>query len=349
MNFSRRNFIKFAGLAPLLYGGIVGMADPARKKSRISLTSLTGLDSPIQEIYPAVFEEEAYVAGGFSPSPKPIFYGLSPTKYTYIFSPKTKTWRSGPALPEVRHHLGMAANSKYLYGIGGFYGQKGSVWQAKGTVHRFSSGESWVSAPDLPQPMAESVYASISEDIHVIGGKSPGDLSRNADTKSHYILIDNTDWEMAAPTAIRRNSAAGAVVENRIYVVGGRQVSSDGRKARNLSYSEVYDPRLDKWEKIRPLPEAVAGLTASSLNGRVIAIGGEAFGPNGNWKTGTAYSVVWVYDPISDQWCKEALLNEARHGHGAVVIDDTLYIIGGASQVGPQNTLASVVQLRWNK
>ncbi|MFA0790016.1 Kelch repeat-containing protein [Microbulbifer echini] len=348
MYFSRRNFLKLTGLAPLVIGGTSGKAETIWERPQLYFSRLPDLAIPIQEIYPTAFAGEIFVSGGLTPSSTPIFYDLSPSKRCYIFSPKILTWRKGPSLPEARHHLGMAANSNYLYGIGGFHGKKDDAWQAMATVYRLTrNGNEWDSAPQLPTPIAESIYTNISETIHVVGGKSPNNHSRNIDTKNHYVLIGNTDWETAAPATIRRNSAAGTVVNNRIYVIGGRQTSNGNTKARNLAYAEAYDPNLDQWEKIRPLPQALAGLTAAPLNGKIVVTGGEAFGPNGNWKTGTAFSTVWAYDPISDQWSKESPLSEARHGHGAVTIDNSLYIIGGAAKVGPQKTLASTIKLSW--
>ncbi|MFA0809834.1 Kelch repeat-containing protein [Microbulbifer epialgicus] len=244
----------------------------------------------------------------------------------------------------------MASNSHYLYGIGDFYGEKGKAWQIQNTVYQiFEDNDRWTEIRHLPQPMAESIYTTASENIHVIGGKSPNKNSKNIDSDSHFLLVNNTHWESAAPASISRNSAAGTAIGNRIYVIGGRQSSSRHSKARNLSYSEVYDSTLDKWEKIRALPQALAGLTATSINEKILVTGGEAFGPNGNWKSGKVSNAIWAYDPISDHWSKVAQLNEARHGHGAVAIGENLYIIGGATRVGPQDTLASMVQLNWSR
>ncbi|USD21214.1 hypothetical protein MJO52_19465 [Microbulbifer variabilis] len=348
MPYSRRDFLKIIGAAPFILGGMEGKAGTWQSAHKPQFIKLPDLKTAVQEIYPSVFFGEIYISGGFIPSSNSIFYGLAPTDRTYIFSPQTKTWRDGPPLPEAIHHLGMAANSKYLYGIGGFNGVKNNAWQAKATVYKLSNSEDiWTSGPRLPAPMAESIYANTSKGIHVIGGKTPNDQLKNSDTKNHYILIDNANWETAAPATISRNSAAGAALNNRIYAIGGRQASNGNNKARNLSYAEVYDPSLDKWNKIRPLPQSLAGLTATPLKGKIIVTGGEAFGPNGYWKTGSAFNSIWSYNPISDQWRKEISLPMARHGHGAVTINDSIYIIGGAAKVGPQETLASTIKMNW--
>ncbi|WDE14550.1 hypothetical protein H3N35_16360 [Thalassomonas haliotis] len=303
------------------------------------------LANPIQEIYPAVFNGEIYVAGGFVPSDDPIFYGLAPSSQVFIYNPKKLIWRTGVELPEARHHLGMASNSRYLYGIGGFNGNKGNAWQVRDTVYKISpDGKAWLSGPALPIPLAESVYAANGESIHVIGGKTfDSDSKRNIDTDSHFILVNNTHWEKAAPATIARNSAASAIVDNKVFVIGGRKA---GKRPENIQFSEVYDPKDDKWQAIRPLPAALAGLSAVALKGKILVAGGEAFGANGHWKTGRAFNQVWSYDPLKDSWQEEMSMPQPRHGHGAVTIDNTLYIIGGAAKVGPQDTLSSLLMLK---
>ncbi|MBV1911559.1 MAG: hypothetical protein KUG78_19870, partial [Kangiellaceae bacterium] len=182
------------------------------------------LVTPVQEIYPAVYEQEIYVSGGFVPSESPVFFGLSPTKQTFIFNPEAKKWSPGPQLPEQRHHLGLVSNSTHLYGVGGFSGEPGNAWEIKNTVYRLDkAANKWVDAPKLPIPLAESVYASVGDNIHVIGGKTRSiKTARNIDTTKHYILKNNKQWVEAAELSIARNSAASAVLNNKIYVIGGR-------------------------------------------------------------------------------------------------------------------------------
>ena len=160
MDITRRSLLKFFG-ASTLCGMNYLFSTPIQAKAN-SATWSHGLplNTPIQEIYPTVFNDEIYVAGGFVPSSEPVFFGLAPSSQVYIYSPTKQTWRNGTQLPEVRRHLGLAANSNYLYGIGGFYGDKRSAWQIRNTVYKMSAkGEVWDNGPSLPIPLAESVYA----------------------------------------------------------------------------------------------------------------------------------------------------------------------------------------------
>jgi N-acetylneuraminic acid mutarotase len=344
MDLSRREILKYFGVSTILGLDNVVASDIFSAASSYSLSNAQSLPIPIQEIYPAVFDGEIYVGGGFVRSDKPIFFGLSPSKQVFIFSPNNKTWRRGIDLPEARHHLGMVSNAQYLYGIGGFNGTASNAWQAKSTVYRMTSqSKNWLAGPHLPVPLAESVYASNEGNIHVVGGRTL-DIStrRNVDTNMHFMLINNEHWEKAAPATVARNSAACAVLDNKIFVIGGRTY---GENAANKQFSEVYDAKSDRWERIKPLPIALAGLSAVTLNGKIVVSGGEAFGSDGNWKTGKAYKNIWSYDPITDQWREELTMPQARHGHGAVSLNDKVYIIGGGSSVGPQGTLSSLLIL----
>ncbi|MGL6160349.1 Kelch repeat-containing protein [Microbulbifer sp.] len=342
MERSRRDLLKLFGATTIL-GVDYWFSTPAYSvTANYSWGFGQALEHPIQEIYPAVFNDEIYVGGGFVPSDNPIFYGLSPSRKIFIYNPIAQAWRPGETFPEARHHLGMVSSPNYLYGIGGFFGVKGGAWQVKDNVYRISSGkDEWESAPSIPIPMAESIYASSSENIHVIGGKTVDKHSeRNVDTNSHYILVNDEYWEKAAPATVARNSAAGAALDDKIFVIGGRK---SGKTAKNFGFSEFYNVKDDRWEPIRPLPIALSGLTAVALNGNIIVAGGEAFGANGNWKSGKAFSQVWSYDPTKDSWKKELDMPQSRHGHGAVTINNSMYIIGGGSKVGPQETLSSLL------
>ncbi|KZN46484.1 Kelch repeat-containing protein [Pseudoalteromonas luteoviolacea] len=305
------------------------------------------LPTPLQEIYPAVFKERIIVGGGFTPSKTPSFYGLGPSKDVYLLNPSTERWQTAPSLPERRHHLGMVSNRHYIYGIGGYSGPKDDAWKIKRSVFRLDGKfQSWRSGPSLPIPLAESVYANVGKYIHVIGGKTiSSKTGKKVDSNAHYVLVNNAYWRKAKPANIERNSAASAVIGNKIYVIGGRSLGLGGK---NLSNVEVYDTKMDTWIALSPLPIASAGLSASVLDEKIIVTGGEVFGPNHQWKEGEAFSNTWSYDPKIDQWQALPDMPQARHGHGAVTLNNTLYVIGGAAKVGPQETLQSTLSINGN-
>ncbi|MEO1136465.1 MAG: kelch repeat-containing protein, partial [Pseudomonadota bacterium] len=198
---------------------------------------------------------------------------------------------------------------------------------------------SWETLTPLPHPQAETVAKSLNGFIHVAGGRAPAGSSNtewadHIDTDEHWYYDAGDDrWRALAPLPTPRNSAAGAVTNGVLYVIGGRTVN-DG----NLTAMEVYDPLSDRWEKARPMPKAQAGLAAAVLNGKIYAFGGEFFSPTG----GGVFAEAWEYDPDKDDWRAVAVMPRRRHGLGAVTLSDAIYVLGGAAQAGGSETSAAL-------
>lgn len=341
MQISRRQVLAYgaASSALVAMGGNLG----SLSASGGTWQQLPSMPSPFQEIYPAVFQDKLYVGGGFAKSDTPTFADVAPSKSMFVFD--GKSWRAGPDLPQERHHLGLVSNGRNLFGVGGFYGVPGKPWQIQKTVFRLDEGAGeWTFAPSLPNQQAESVYAAIDGNIHVVGGKRVNpSMQRLEDSTKHYVLTQNEHWEEAAPALKGRNSAAGAAIDGRIYVVGGR---ARGSYDTNFQDLEMYDPKTDKWVSLRPMPLATAGHAATVLNGKLYVVGGEIFGPGGDWRTGRVFKDVWEYTPESDAWRRVGDMPQTRHGLGAVAFGGRLCIIGGGEMSGPRGMLDSVYAQR---
>ena len=80
----------------------------------------------------------------------------------------------------------------------------------------------------------------------------------------HYVLdLDSNaaSWMQAAPLPNPRNSLGSAVLNGKIYALGG-QYGHDARLITQVSVN-VYDPATDTWTALRDLPRArghIAGL-----------------------------------------------------------------------------------------
>ena len=60
---------------------------------------------------------------------------------------------------------------------------------------------------------------------------------------------------------------------------------------------------------------------------------GERFGDNEK-----VFPESWLYDPASDNWSALPDMPSPRHGLGAVVVGQQIYVIGGAMAVGGSKT-----------
>lgn len=346
-NLTRRHMIAASGAA-LAFGSAQAHEDD----NLIGAWSpLADMPFPTQEIYPTAFWKPSGFSDGLKPNPSEGALlvnagGLTPsgehnvTDAVTIYDPATNSWRYGTPLPEPRHHIALVNNNGFLFGVGGFARNENGGWQMRENCWRLDDLDGrWEVMAPMPHPRGETVCASLNGYLHVAGGRAPsGSLNRNwsdhIDTDEHWAYDSRADrWLSLAPMPTARNSSAGAVIGNTLYVIGGRTVN-DG----NTDAVEVYDPQSDRWNRARPMPKAQGGLAAAVLNGKIYAFGGEYFSP----RPGGVFAEAWEYDPQADTWRAVAAMARPRHGLGAVTIGDAIYVIGGAAKVGGDETSAAL-------
>lgn len=291
-----------------------------------------------QELYPEVLDGRLYVAGGL----------LTPnTGYSAHFEsydPATDAWTRLATLPEARHHIALAAAGGLIYGVGGFSGGFPN-WRAQASAYVYDPrANRWEEGVPLPYPSAEGVFATISERLYLVGGRvrahdDARHFNDHADTARSLVFNPaNGRWSAIADAPTARNSAAAAVIDGRLFVVGGRQAikQADGSLRQvNVPHLEVYDPRTDRWSVRAPMPQAQGGLAAAAHGGRLYVFGGEQWVPEQK-----VFANAWVYDPTSDRWRALPPLPTPRHGLGAAVIGNRIHVVGGGLRVGGDHASA---------
>lgn len=298
------------------------------------------MPTAVQELYAYADGDRIYVLGG-------VTVGAGFTDEGFVYDPGRDAWTALPRLPEGRHHVTAAVVGGKLFAIGGFRGNF-PHWEARNTVFvlDLDGGKQWTAVAPLAGPRAEHVAVVIDGRIHTIGGRvptGPGAVgySAHVDSDLHEVFDPGTGkWSARAAAPTRRNSHAAAVIDGKIYVVGGRQnrlpkdhetsgQPGGGMEIINLPTLEVYDPKTDRWETRTPMPQGQGGLAAAALDGKLYVFGGERWTPSK-----LVYSEAWVYDPGTDQWSAVASLPEAKHGLTAATVGDEIYVFGGAIKTG---------------
>ena len=305
------------------------------------------MPSARQEIYADAADGIIYVAGG-------ILNGIVTTSTAFeAFNAKQNSWFKLKSLPVPRHHITPAIIDGKIYAMGGFDGPY-PEWELKADMFIYAiASDSWQQGLAMPEPVGEHVAIVVNKKIHVIGGRVRSEDERNhfdayIDSNAHHIYDpQKNEWSKgkAAPTA--RNSAAAAVIDGLIYVVGGRHnvMQKDGTQLQqNLSNLEVYNPETSEWHTRAPLPESLGGNAAASVDGKLYVFGGEQWAPEHK-----VFSSSWTYDPASDKWQKVADMPTARHGLAAAAVDDVIYTIGGCTKVGGGATVGATEALVFSK
>ena len=143
------------------------------------------------------------------------------------------------------------------------------------------------------------------------------------------------NWERITQLPTERESFATAVVDNKIYLIGG--TLSENRKKRprgplGLSTVEVYDTQTNTWQRGVNMPTLRHGAKAAVVNGIIYVFGGYSAKDKKivNMKFPT---VVEAYDPQTDTWSRKQDMPVPRIHFGLGVVAGKVYIIGGRTGV----------------
>lgn len=187
------------------------------------------------------------------------------------------------------------------------------------------SGPAWQVAGSLPSPRTGLAVALAEGGLFAVGGAdADGPLSET-------LRYDRTllTWRRLAdkPTAVR--DAEAEAIRGQIVVPGG---CSDDQATAVV---EAYDPALDAWSDLRPLPEPRCAYGLAAHDGRLFLFGGRT-----GTDASTASADVWSYDPAADTWTADEPMPFPRSDLAAVRMGDRdeIHILGGRNRDGEPGT-----------
>ena len=137
-------------------------------------------------------------------------------------------------------------------------------------------------------------------------------------------------WEMRAPVPQPRTEVSAAVLDGKIYLIGG--FAKEGVTAR----VERYDPTTDRWTGRAAMPAALHHAGAAALNGKLYVVGGLAGAQA--WRPSRG---LWEYDPQTDRWTAKREMPTARGALGVGVWEGKIYAVGGLGATRPFELLGN--------
>lgn len=186
----------------------------------------------------------------------------------------------------------------------------------------------WTPRAELPTPRAWVTASAVGNKCYVIGGgENGGPFSPPALTSVEEYDPRTDNWQSKAPLPQRREAAGSAVVNGKIYVIGGGDAvwwASDP-----IAPVAIYDPATDTWSEGADMPTPRKGLGVAAVDGLIYAIGGS------NHELGIfASGIVEAYDPVADKWSSLASLPADRNFLSAAALKGKLYAMGGLIDSG---------------
>lgn len=209
----------------------------------------TGRHSPACGVY----NNSIYVAAGT------YFSGYSSSLEAY--DPLTNAWVAKAALTSTpRNVYGAFANGKFyllggdtagvLYNLVDEYDPIANIW-----------------TPKTPMPTArKGVAVTVNNKIYVIGGYTLGASAGMNTVEEYDPVLDSWTTKATMPTA--RSGMATAVIDGKIYVIGGQSTGVI------LNAVEVYDPIANSWTSLAPAPFYRNQTGSTLIDNIVYIIGG---------------------------------------------------------------------------
>ncbi|XP_077497983.1 alpha-scruin-like [Amblyomma americanum] len=190
----------------------------------------------------------------------------------------------------------------------------------------------WRSYGFIPEPRCYHTAVIVrNNDVMVAGGLDPlcVTTSGHMQPSNKAFLFSSRRKRWIELPAMNRERAFHAAVgwHDRMMVFGGID-----RTGRMLSSAEVYFFNANQWSLIHPMPMALMGMAAATIDTRVYIIGGISCGPDGD----ALQASIYMFDPSRDFWAELPAMPEKRAFSSAVPVQRDLWLVGGVVELKPK-------------
>ncbi|MEK7446916.1 MAG: kelch repeat-containing protein [candidate division NC10 bacterium] len=178
----------------------------------------------------------------------------------------------------------------------------------------------WMPRAPLLVPRSEMAWAAEHAGrMHLLGGYG----EQRVDRSYHHVYDAASDrWTAAAPLPRGANHVGVAILDSRLFAIGG--FVEQNRRPHDECFA--YDIAADRWERIAAMPAACGSVACVALGGLIHGIGG-AIGDT--FPTKKSVDRHLVYDPKADRWDRRAPLPTGRDHVGALAVGNLVHVIGG--------------------
>jgi N-acetylneuraminic acid mutarotase len=237
------------------------------------------------------------------------------------------TWTTlAPVSPSATEGMTVGGAGKVIVGAYGF-SSSGGGYTNRTRLYDISS-DTWSAGAAAPLPArAGAASGETTQDgfLYVIGGESStgvlSDLQR-------YDPVTDT-WTTLMSMTNARAGAAAAVIDDSIFVIGGRQ-STGGPCSGGpyLNSVEKYNIDTNTWSTVAPLLNARSDLAAVPHGGKIFVFGG----CTGTASAPSVTNEVDIYNPQTNTWTTGlASMPTGRASLVAGHSGDQVFAIGGTT------------------
>ncbi len=181
------------------------------------------------------------------------------------------------------------------------------------------ASDTWRILPLMKAGRGSVGVAALDGKIYAVGGRNPD--GQVVATHEVFDPATNT-WKELAPLPRARDHTATVAADGKIHVIGGRTGALD-RQDRPARHLRSGDQHLD----VRTAAaDGAQRARRHALQGLILVLGGE-LPPN-------TFAQNEAYNPKTKSWRTLAPMPAGRHGTGAAVSGDNVYVAAGSLRPG---------------
>ncbi|QTD57458.1 Kelch repeat-containing protein [Parasphingorhabdus cellanae] len=245
-------------------------------------------------------------------------------------------WSNAASLPSPRQEIYATMHDGLIYTAGGLT-ENASAVRDDFLVYDPQT-DTWRTLANLPAPRHHVTLSAGDDEIFAIGGFSGAFPDWKPEASVYSYSTETSLWSVLPDLPVARGEHISAVVEGRIYVVGGRVGGTRGaakfNEHRDTSQLDIYDPATRSWSRGADAPTARNSAASAVISGKIYVVGGRQYlnQPDGNTANVNVASLE-VYDPETGLWTVKAPMPKASGAPAAATVDGKLYVFGGEQWV----------------
>ncbi|MDE0427067.1 MAG: sigma-70 family RNA polymerase sigma factor [Candidatus Poribacteria bacterium] len=282
-----------------------------------------------------VVDDKIYLIGGtlFENGRGP--FGLSTVE---VYDPKTNIWQRGTDMPTPRAGARTAVVNGTIYVFGGYSGidNRGENFKFLDIVEAYDpQTDTWVRKQDMPFPCSNFGIGVVAGKVYTIGGLADSNKEESNSLKwtdRVEVYDPQTDtWAERAKMPTRRDYFGVGVVNNRIYVIGGRGWPQVGNPSGTfLTVVEEYNPETNQWRKKNDILDLRLYSSTVVVDDQIYLIGGFV------WQDGLRRdpATVDVYTPETEEWSDIPPMPTGKTPFGVAIVKGKIYVFGGEGENG---------------
>jgi DNA-binding CsgD family transcriptional regulator/N-acetylneuraminic acid mutarotase len=245
-----------------------------------------------------------------------------------VYDVATNTWSNRARKPTPVQGHGAVFIGGRIYVPGGCDAQH----QPTNVMEMYDpAADSWQKSVSLPKAVCHYAISALEGKLYLFGGWD----GRAVVANTWVFSPEQGEWRELTALPSPRMNAAAAVLNERVFIVGGR--NQNNMSAPLLSEVLAFNPAQGRdatqaFTRKTPLRQARAGLGLTAVSGYLYAIGG-------GW--GGALNENERYDVDRNTWSPiEAMREVIWRGSAVTSVGTKIYVVGGAQK----DTLSNAAQ-----